>query len=168
MSAVLQPQPRTRRKYSDRERADVLALHDAGLTLTELSEQTGIPDSTLSQWINGRNGLNADTPQLRELSKKSLADKFEDCAHLYLARAVEGEAIAKTSGYYAVKAANEGAVTANLLRGMPTSIVQEVAPKSHLESLRKDFPAIPLDQLAVVTAKEYGVTVESLLNDSVH
>jgi len=132
-----------RRKYSDREKAEALALYDAGLTLTELSRQTGIPDSTLSQWISGRNGLNTEIPHLRELAKKTLADKFDTIAHAYVAQALKKDSIEKTSGYYAVKSAKEAAETSRLLNGQPTSIVQNLTAK-----LQKDFPDVSPEELA--------------------
>lgn len=114
------------RKYSDRERADALALCKASGNLSEVSRSTGIPISTLSLWRAGLRGYNDDLAALQRQSEKTLADKFEMCAHLYIERAVQKEAIKKTSGYYAVKAANEGAVTANLLRGLPTVISETI------------------------------------------
>ena len=132
-----------RRKYSDRQKAEALALYDAGLTLTELAEQTGIPDSTLSRWIKGTYGLSPDVPDLRELAKQTLADKFDTIAHAYVAQALKKDSIEKTSGYYAVKSAKEAAETARLLNGQPTSIVQNLTAK-----LQKDFPDVPEAELA--------------------
>ena len=141
-----------RRKYSDRERAEILALHDSGITLTELSRQTGIPDSTLSQWINGRNGLNADTPRLRNLSKKTLADKFENIAEAYIEQSLKKQSVIKTSGYYAVKAANEAVGSMRLLRDQATSITHSEnaanARESYISALRDLTPENePFDEI---------------------
>lgn len=114
-----------RRKYSDREKAEALALHDSGTTLTELSKITGIPDSTLSQWINGRNGMNADIPQLRVEQKGILADEIENVVWQLL-HAIPSKI--KKAGLGAVSTSmGIGIDKVRLLRDQPTVITESLA-----------------------------------------
>jgi len=66
------------RKYSDREKAEALAIVDmhAG-NVHKASQMTGIPDSTLSEWYAGRRGINGDIPGLRQNHKTELVDLFD-------------------------------------------------------------------------------------------
>jgi transposase-like protein len=121
---------RTRRRYSDREKAEALAIFDACGNLSETSWNTGIPDATLSDWINNKRGLSSpDIPKLRNEKGQNLSDSFEDIA-LAACRVAQ----ARLTGYQADKIAFNHLLTGvgiavdkmQLFRGQPTSISESV------------------------------------------
>ena len=60
------PITKTRRRYSDREKASALALNEATGNLTEVANTIGIPDSTICDWFKGNRGApNPDIPLMR-------------------------------------------------------------------------------------------------------
>ena len=135
MSAVLeteqvQPKRPTRRIYSDREKAEALAVYDACGSLTETSKACGIPDSTLSQWINGYHGVfSPDIPILRserQLNSAELAAKFDTIAHLatdhVIARLHDPKRANRTPMPHLMNAAGISVDKSQLIRGLPTSI----------------------------------------------
>lgn len=130
-----------RRKYSDREKAEALALLEAANgNVTETSRQTGIPDSTIAQWRDGR-GINEDVvPDLKEFKKKQLSDKFAAIAHKFLDLAYEKTEEIKSTGW--MPGAGIATEKHLLLTGQPTVIT------SVLSKLQADFPDIPAEELA--------------------
>lgn len=130
-----------RRKYSDREKAETLALLDAANgNLTKVAEETGIPDSTISSWRDGR-GINEDVvPDLREFKKRQLSDKFALIAHKFLNLAYEKTEDIKSNSW--MPGAGIATEKHLLLSGQPTSIVQNLTAK-----LTKDFPDVPAEEL---------------------
>lgn len=129
-----------RRKYSDRQKAEALALLDAANgNVTETSRQTGIPDSTIAQWRDGR-GINEDVvPDLREFKKKQLSAKFASIAHKFLDLAYEKTEDIKSTGW--MPGAGIATEKHLLLEGKATSIVGVVT------KLREDFPDVPVEDL---------------------
>lgn len=123
-----------RRFYSDREKADALAVYDACGSLTEASKACGIPDSTLSQWINGHHGVfSPDIPILRserQLNSAELAQKFDVIAHLatdhVIARLQDPKRANRTPMPHLMNAAGISVDKSQLIRGLPTSISASV------------------------------------------
>lgn len=110
-----------RRKYSDRERAEFVALVGSGVTLTEACGIKGIPDSTGSAWMRGRTAATCDDSKLVAQEKDNLADAIERVVWL-LVRAVPGKI--KKAGLGAVSTSiGIGIDKIRLLREQPTSIV---------------------------------------------
>src|SRR5690242_8542094 len=71
---------RTRRRYSDNDKADALTVLDAcGGNVSEAARKTGVPANTLSEWRDGR--ISVDVPKLREEKKAALSDRLEELAH---------------------------------------------------------------------------------------
>jgi len=112
--------------YSPQFKTDALILLEAkgGLgKIRETARELNIPEKTLRYWIE------QDTDEMRQIragAKGEVADAFERISRIYLDRAAEPDAIAKTSGYYAVVAASDAIKSAQLLRGQPTSITAAV------------------------------------------
>lgn len=127
MSASIE---RTRRKYSDREKAEALAVFDACGNLTETSRSTGIPDATLSDWINNKRGVSSsDIPKLRNEKRQNLSDAFEEIA-LESCRVAQARLTGKQADKIAFNHLMTGAGIAvdkmQLLRGQPTMISESV------------------------------------------
>ena len=73
-----------RRRYSDVERAEALALLDAnGGALRETARATGVPVATLQGWRDGA-GVPSQCTELRTEKRTELADRFEALVHLVL------------------------------------------------------------------------------------
>lgn len=107
------------RSYSDAERAKALValdLYEGNLSKT--SRATKIPIATLSDWRNGK--VNEDVSTIRMQEKQSLADRFEQLAHLYVSRAVETVEHAK--GTQAIVGAATATDKMRLLREQSTVI----------------------------------------------
>jgi len=128
------PVKKTRRRYSDRERAAALALYDATGNLTEAAKVSGIPDSTLSDWLKGNRGLsNQDIPLLRngyELRPLDLAARFDEIAHRATGELVGRLRNAKEAKNVPlpqlIRAAEISVDKSQLLRGQPTSITDVI------------------------------------------
>jgi transposase-like protein len=72
----------SKRQYSDADKATALAALDAnGGNVKRTAKQLGIPHKTLDDWAKGRN-QNPAVADLRTRKRGSLADKFENLAHL--------------------------------------------------------------------------------------
>jgi hypothetical protein len=125
---------KTRRRYSDREKALALALYDACGNLTEVSKACGIPDSTLSQWINGKAGVSAPEISLMrngiQLKPVDLAARFDEIAHLATGEVVARLRNSKQAGNvpmpHLLRAAEVSVDKSQLLRGQPTGITESV------------------------------------------
>jgi len=114
-----------RRKYSDREKAEALAVYDTCRgNLTEAARITGIPDSTLSCWVNGTNGMNDDIPNLRDFKKLDLADKLDTIAHQ--CAGLLPERLPDANVREIVGAMGQSIEKSQLLRGKPTEITETV------------------------------------------
>lgn len=106
--------------YSPEFKRDALILLEAnGGKIRQTARELGISDSTLGYWIEQDN---TELRQIRSGAKGEVADAFERISRIYLDRAAEPDAVAKTSGYYAVIAASDAIKSAQLLRGQPTTI----------------------------------------------
>lgn len=125
------PEKKGRRRYSDREIAGALAIYDCTDNLTETSRLTGIPDSTISGWVTaGRQASNPDIPLMRAgYDVSGLADSFEEIAHLSTGeirgRLRDPKKVKNIPLPHLLKASEIGASNAQLLRGLPTAIIEE-------------------------------------------
>jgi transposase-like protein len=130
MSAQIESQPRpARRSYSDMERARALALYDMCGSLTETAKKSGIPDSTLSQWITGkRRAQDTETSLLRTKAGLSLADNFEEIAYEVTSvalRKLKSKNAEKIPFGQLMQGSSHAVQNFQLIRGLPTSIVEE-------------------------------------------
>lgn len=108
--------------YDARFKAAALELLKANRgKLKTTAKLLKIPPSTLKDWRDGK-FVSSQTHEIREAVKGDIAEEFEQTARLYMGRAQDPAAIAQTSGYYAVMAASKSMETAQLMRGLPTSI----------------------------------------------
>lgn len=121
-----------RKRYSDREKAEALAIFDACGTLTETARVTGIPTSTLNPWILAQRGVNPDISLLRQgkqLDTVDLAAKFDRIAHLatshVISRLEDPKKANKVQIPHLMTAAGIATDKMQLLRGQPTSITEE-------------------------------------------
>ncbi len=74
--------PKRKRQYSDADKATALVALDANDgNVKRTAIQLGIPHKTLDDWAKGRN-QNPAVAELHTRKKGSLADKFENLAHL--------------------------------------------------------------------------------------
>jgi hypothetical protein len=125
---------KTRRRYSDREKASALALYDATGSLTEAARVSGIPDSTLSDWIEGKRCLtNLDIPLMRngyELKPLDLIARLDE-----IADRATGEVIGRLRNSkeaknvplpHLIRAVEVSVDKSQLLRGQPTSITESI------------------------------------------
>src|SRR5262245_27687368 len=73
-----------RRRYSDHEKAEALAMLAANAgNVARTARQVHVPRQTLQEWAAGR-GLSPAVPELRHEKKAALADRLEDLAHRLL------------------------------------------------------------------------------------
>lgn len=146
-------QNKTRRNYSDDQKARALALYDLCGSLTETSRKSGIPDATLSCWIRGqRDRGNKNTEKLRNQYGQDLASQFEEIAH-DVARVAKTKLQRRDASRIPFGQLMEGGSKAvqnmQLLRGQPTSIHEEISINSHQvlvilqESLGTEPKALP-------------------------
>lgn len=122
MSTAITEVPRvsTYRDYSPEFKADTLnALTINNGNIYKTAKEAGIERSVLRYWVETET---AEAREIRQGRKGELAEQFEHVSRVYLDRALEPDAIAKTTGYYAVVAASDAMKSAQLLRGQPTSI----------------------------------------------
>lgn len=69
-----------RRRYSDSDKAAALTVLDANEgNLNKTAKQLDIPRTTLERWVEGR--VSDDVPQLRQQTKKALANELEALAY---------------------------------------------------------------------------------------
>lgn len=112
------------RDYTPEFKADtLLALTINNGNIYKTAKDAGIAASLLRYWVE------TETDELRKIRqgrKGELAEQFEHVSRVYIDRALEPDAIAKTSGYYAVIAASDAMKSAQLLRGQPTSITENI------------------------------------------
>lgn len=127
------PEKKTRRRYSEREKAAALAVYDATGNLSEASRISGIPDSTIHGWLSEKPSIvNSDVPLLRqgyERSTESLADKFETIAHLCTdeisTRLQDSNKVHEIPMPHLIKAAEVSVDKSQLLNSRPTQIIEE-------------------------------------------
>ena len=127
------PLKKSRRRYSEREKAAALALFDACGNLSEASRATGIPTSTIFGWLSEKPSIEAsDIALLRkgyERSTESLADRFESIALAATgeisSRLGDAEKVKDIPLHHLLRSAEVGAEKSQLLRGLPTNITEE-------------------------------------------
>ena len=118
--------PSIKTQYSDVFKAQALiALRVNNGNVQGTARKLGIPTDTLNDWANNR-GVNQAVLEIQDGVKGPIADEFEKASRLYLQRAIDPEAIAKTSGYYALLGAGDAIKSAQLLRGLPTNISEHI------------------------------------------
>lgn len=120
----------SRRVYSDIERAKALALFDMCGSLTETANKTGIPDSTLSQWIRGQSlNKNPHLPKLRNDIGQSLANNFDEIAFEVASvalRKLRSKGADKIPFGQLMQGGGVAVDKSQLLKGLPTSITETV------------------------------------------
>lgn len=115
-----------------------MALYDmCGGNLSEVERKTGIPDSTLSQWIKAQRLANHKTlPKLRGDTGLSLADNFEEIAFEVAnvaLRTLRSKGSDKIPFGQLMQGGSHAVQNAQLLRNLPTSITEErVQPRAVL------------------------------------
>ncbi len=127
------PAPRSR-TYSDREKAETLALLDSLGNLQEVARLTGIPDSTISGWKYGIGAKSPDIPKLRDRINQDLssdlASDFHEIAALSARVAIKRlkspQKANKIPFHQLMTGAGIAVDKSQLLRGLPTSINAEV------------------------------------------
>lgn len=122
-------QTRSRRTYSDADKARALALYDLCQNLPEASRKSGIATSTLWQWITeARDKNNKNVARLRNAHGQDLATQFEEIA-FETARVAKEKLLRRDAKKIPFGQLMEGASKAvqnmQLLRGQPTSIHEE-------------------------------------------
>ena len=116
--------PQTYKDYPVEFKAEaLLAVQVNGGNVSKTARDLGLTESTLRYWIEQETDA---CREIREGRKGELAAQFERVSRVYIDRALEPDAVAKTSGYYAVMAASDAMKSSQLLRNQPTSIVATV------------------------------------------
>jgi transposase-like protein len=132
--------PRTRRKYSDTQRANALAVLSANRgNVLRTSRELNIPERTLNDWSHlAENAMNPNSKrpvsseyaleiaQLREEKVADLSNVFESVARKYLSHASDESVVMQTRGRDAVFSAAIATDKMQLLRNQPTSITEHV------------------------------------------
>jgi transposase-like protein len=113
-----------RRRYSDDERASLLAMLDSeGYpdvkgALSKVAKYANMPASTLLLWWQGKR--NPPPSELQNIKKIELADLFEQAARKYLEHGINTSVMDEVGGKDAITAAAIAADKMNLLRSQPT------------------------------------------------
>lgn len=111
---------RTRRRYTDDDRATALAVLDSNNgNLTRTAREVGIAVSTLQRWIKDRS---EDLSDLRNQKRESLSELWEQVARAYIARALQDAVVDDTAAQSAVTVAAIATDKKQLLSGQPTEI----------------------------------------------
>lgn len=134
-------------QYSDAFKANALIavkLNEGNVTKT--ARELGIPWQTLQDWAVKGEGINAAVLEYQRGVKGPLADAFETASRIFLERAMDPEAVGKTSAYYAMLAASDAFKSCQLGRGLPTSITEN----NNVES--RQVLALLIQAIAPVTS----------------
>lgn len=107
-----------------------MALYDLCGNLTETANKSGIPDSTLSQWIRAQtHGKNKNLPKLRNEQGLSLADNFEEIAFEVASvalRRLRSKSADKIPFGQLMTGGGIAVDRTQLLRGQPTNITENI------------------------------------------
>jgi transposase-like protein len=156
--AVTDQSSRSYRDYSAEFKAEaLLTLTANNNNVYKTAKELSIAQSLLRYWVEQETD---ECRKIREGRKGELAEQFEHLSRVYIDRALEPDAIAKTSGYYAVAAAGDAIKSAQLLRGQPTQIVQTQADFAEL------LPSVmTIAQEQRLTQPEAALLLASQLSD---
>ena len=129
---------KNRRGYNDEEKAMALAALDAnGGNVYRTALQLGIPDSTLDGWAKER-GVSPAVHALREVKKGTLAEKFDEVAHMALDLTIDDlEGLRKAGPQARIIVAGIATEKKLLLTGQPTQITEH-----RLEAARDAYERI--------------------------
>lgn len=108
--------------YREQQRADALAIASAESNVSVAAQLAGVPRSTLADWLARPDSVT--TPNQRDLAKRDFAQAIDVARWAYLGRALEPDAIASTSGYYAGQTVRSLTEVHQLLTGGPTARVE--------------------------------------------
>lgn len=113
---------RTRRRYTDDDRATALAVLDSNAgNLSRTARETGVPASTIKRWADDRAD---DLTELRDQKKEALSEVWDKVARAYLARALDPAVLKDTGGQSAITAAAIATDKLQLLEGKPTEVTE--------------------------------------------
>lgn len=130
---------RTRRRYSDDDRANALAALAAnGGNVAKTARELGVPAKTVEQWSKGQRHFEA--AQMSETKRGPLADRLDEIAWK-LADAIYGRSEAELKAAPLTQVATSLGITidkARLLRGEPTNI-DERRDDARLAALRRHY-----------------------------
>lgn len=136
-----------RRSYSDKERANALAVLDScGGNISEASRTTGVPRMTLQDWSGS--AVHEDVTELRQEKKRDLGEAIE--AEVYAILGILPEKRSEASFKDLSTAAGIFFDKLQLLKGEPTVINQEqtlsdadliAAAKSCLNGVNQEIEA---------------------------
>jgi transposase-like protein len=172
---------KSRRRYSDREKATALALYDATGTLTEVANACGIPDSTLCDWIKGNRGVSSpDVSIMRsgyELKPLDLADRFDEIAHRATGEVVgrlrNSKQAEKISMPHLIRAAEISVDKSQLLRAQPTQITESLERldlvmilQGALQAAVIDIEAEPVIDATPAAIRQRSCEMKSLVRHS--
>lgn len=106
-----------RRTYTDKQKADALALYDALKSPTKAAKNFGFPVRTVEKWIKYRENIPIEA---REEAKKDLLTELDKARWKYLNRLSDDAVVNKESGYYASQSFKILNEQHQLLSGGPT------------------------------------------------
>jgi hypothetical protein len=159
---------RTRRRYSDSEKASALALHgfnaDLVHPLTATANALRIPDATLHNWQSGR-GVSATVVAIGEMEKRSLSDLCEEYARTALSKLIPNLDEIKPRDFASIGIAIDKML---LLRGQATAITEHrrgVTPEQ-ARQLLADYVASGCDetQARALLAEDFPEAANALVN----
>ena len=105
--------------YREKAKAQAMAILEASPSIAYAARATGVPRTTLNDWKRDPESSLITTEE-RLKAKKHFAERVEEVRSLYLERAMEPDAVAKTSGFYAVLSVKHLNEVHQLLTGGPT------------------------------------------------
>ena len=101
------------------------ALDANGGNVCRTARQLGLPDSTLEGWAKGR-GISPAVHALREVKKGTLAEKFDEVAHMALDLTLDDlEGLRKAGPQARIIVAGIATEKKLLLTGQPTQITEQ-------------------------------------------
>lgn len=155
-----------RRKYSDKDRAEALALLTAnGGNLLRTATDLDMPLATLEGWAKA-SVTHPDVTELKKVKIEALEDLFEQAARKYIARALADDAVAKSSGKDAMITAATATDKMRLLRGESTQNVATGPDNvlatflAHLATTIGDVKTLASEVRNAQMLEQYGATKE--------
>lgn len=113
---------RPKQNYSDKDKANALITLELNQgNLSKTSRETNISITTIAEWRDGR--INENIKDIRNQERKSLADRFESLAHLYIDQATN--TFEHSKGTQAIVGAATATDKMRLLRGESTINIEQ-------------------------------------------
>lgn len=130
----------TTRRLSEVEKATIVAMRDAGASVTEIAHRAGCSTSTAYEHMTHREKTD---PALVDIIKKEMAGKLFTLADRHIDNALRADKIEASSAYQSVGMTGIALTNAlNIERGAPPSQVNQIQVNVQLTQLQDEIAAM--------------------------